>query len=228
MEQNADISKELREISNLVSDLGKRNPYQVPEGYFETFSQQILEKVNKTTSPGYNIYNAGEEIMAISPLLAGLKNKQAFSVPEGYFEQLTGAVSAEVINQPHITAPVYNISTGNRKWIRYAAAAIVTGVIGISAFFFTNRHSPAGKPIAQNNSLATGSGLKDVSDTVLSDYLADIPENQNTIVDSADAAFYNTAFINISDKDLANMRQHIPDDDLFSYQDDIQIRPASL
>lgn len=228
MEQNADISKELREISDLVSDLGKRNPYRVPEGYFETFSHQILAKVNKTTSPGYNIHNAGEEITAISPLLAGLKNKEAFSVPGGYFEQLAGVVSAEVTNKTHTIAPVFNMDPGNRKWLRYAAAAIVTGAIGISAFFFINSHSPAGGPVAQNNSSAPGSGLKDISDAILSDYLADIPENQNTIVDSADAAFYNTALINISDKDLANMIREIPDDDLFSYQDDIQIRPVSL
>ena len=227
MEQNADISKELREISDLVSDLGKRNPYQVPEGYLEAFPHQMLEEVNKT-SRGYNIQNAGEEITAISPLLAGLKNKQAFSVPDGYFEQLANTVSAEVTNKTHTIAPVFNMGSGNRKWMRYAAAAIVTGVIGISAFFFINRHSPVSEPVAQNNSSVSGSGLKDISDTILSDYLADIPENQNTIVDSADAAFYNTAFIDISDKDLANMIREIPDDDLFSYQDDIQIRSVSL
>ena len=226
MEQNADISKELRELSDLVSDLGKKNVYRVPEGYFETLPEQILEKVYKNASPRYNSNSAGEEIMTISPLLAGLKNKQAFSVPDGYFEQLAGAVSAEVTNKP---APLFNIGPVNKKWIRYAAAAIITGTIGISAFLFTNRHSSVSEEtVAQNTPPAAGSGLKDISDAVLSDYLADIPENQNTIVDSADAAFYNTAFIDISDKDLANMIREIPDDDLFSYQDDIQIRPVSL
>jgi hypothetical protein len=226
MEQNADISKELREISDLVSDLGKKNVYQVPEGYFETLPQQILEKVYKNAGAGNNSNSADEEIMTISPLLAGLKNKQAFSVPDDYFEQFADAVSTEVTNK---AAPVFNIGTGNKKWMRYAAAAIVTGAIGIGAFFFTNRHSSASKEtVAQNTPPAASAGLKEISDTVLSDYLADIPENQNTIVDSADAAFYNTAFIDISDKDLASMIQEIPDDDLFSYQDDIQIRPVSL
>lgn len=223
MEQNADISKELRELSDLVSDLGKKNVYRVPEGYFETLPGQILEKVYKNAGPGYN---ADEEIMAISPLLAGLKNKQAFSVPDGYFEQLAGAVSAEVTNKP---APLFNIGPVNKKWIRYAAAAIITGTIGISAFLFTNRHSSVSEEtVAQNTPPAAGSGLKDISDAVLSDYLADMPGNQSTVVDSADAAFYNTAFTDISDKDLASMIQEIPDDDLFSYQDDIQIRPVSL
>jgi hypothetical protein len=228
MKQNADISKELRELSDLVADLGKKNVYRVPEGYFETLPGQILEKVYKNAGTRYNSNSADEEIMAISPLLAGLKNKQAFSVPDGYFEQLAGAASADITNKSHTTAPVYSIGRGNR-WIRYAAAAIVTGAIGIGAFFFTNRHSAAGdETVAQNVSPAASSGLKDISDAVLSDYLADMPENQNTIVDSADAVFYNTAFTDISDKDLASMIQEIPDDDLFSYQDDIQIRPVSL
>jgi len=224
MEQNADISKELHEISNLVSDLGKKNVYHVPEGYFETLPQQILEKIYKNAALRHS-NTAAEEITEISPLLAGLKNKQAFAVPDGYFEQLAGVVSAEVTNK---TTPVYNIGRNNRRWMQYAAAAIVTGVLGVSAFFFTNKHAYISEPVAQNNSSATGSDLKDISDSVLSDYLADMPESRNTVLDSADAAFYNTAFIDVNDRDLADMMRDIPDDDLFSYQDDIRIKPVSL
>ena len=49
MEQYADINKELNEISDIVSNLSKKNIFQIPEGYFEGLSQQILAKVHQSS-----------------------------------------------------------------------------------------------------------------------------------------------------------------------------------
>ena len=172
-----------------------------------------------------------EEINAISPLLAGLKNKIALTIPDEYFEKLSDSVTEEIqkIDQKKIPpAPVFRIDFGASKWLRYAAAAIITGFIGTCVFLFTNNHSADYKMVAHDSSPAANTGLKDVSDAVLSDFLADLPNNLNTAVDSADAAFFSTAFLDINDQDLAGMIKEIPDTDLFSYQDDLQIRPVSL
>lgn len=230
MEANADINQELREISEVVSNLSRRNTYQVPEMYFEMLPQQILAKVHGIVLTEQYAPDATEEINAISPLLAGLKSKQVFSMPEGYFEKLGDSVADEItkMDQHGRGAHVYNIDFGARRWIRYAAAAVVTGFIGFCVFIFTNRHPAASNTVAQNDSPAAKAELKEVSDAGLADYLADIPDDLNTALDSTDAAFYHTAFLNINDQDLAGMIQEIPDADLFSYQDDLQIKPVSL
>lgn len=230
MEQNAEIIKELHEISGVVSNLSKRNVYQVPDGYFDSLPQQILVKVHESILTGQHNLDATEEISAISPLLAGLKNKQVLSIPDGYFANLSDTLTTDIIkvDQKKSEAPVYSIGFGARKWIRYAAAAVVTGFIGICVYFFANNHSTNYKIVAHNDSPAVNSSLIEVSDAGLSDYLADLPDNLDTAIDSADAAFYNTAFLNINDQDLAGMIQEIPDADLFSYQDDLQIKPVSL
>jgi hypothetical protein len=75
-----------------------------------------------------------EELETLSPLLLQLKDKPTYSVPEHYFEQL---------EQPNRnTKPVQKtkaISIASRKWVRYAAAAIVVALVATIGFRFLNK-----------------------------------------------------------------------------------------
>jgi hypothetical protein len=73
------IQDELNELnSGLNSD--SINPYSVPEGYFEGLAASVLAKIKVEASA-----SAMEELMQLSPFLAGIPKKMPYAVPENYF-----------------------------------------------------------------------------------------------------------------------------------------------
>ncbi len=64
-----------------------------------------------------------------------------FAVPSGYFETLT----RNVITEENKSATKV-ISLGSRKWIRYAAAAVVTGIIVLSGFLYFGKNNSTTAP----------------------------------------------------------------------------------
>jgi hypothetical protein len=109
--------EELAILSPLLSSIKKETPFTVPAGYFDTIGNTIEQTVLKGTSQ-----EAGEELEELSPLLSSLQKKSTYTVPEGYFENLNpvGELSEPVAKVIPIT---------RRKWVRYAAAAIVIGFV---------------------------------------------------------------------------------------------------
>ena len=91
----------------------------VPAGYFDTLSSEILTKIKREEAE-----NAEE-----STLLSSLKDKNVFTVPEGYFDNLSENIISK-IDRP--AAKVIPISSA-KSWWKYAAAAVVTGVIVVSS-----------------------------------------------------------------------------------------------
>jgi hypothetical protein len=74
--------------------------------------------------------NINEELEVIAPLLKNISRQPVQSVPEGYFEQLS-------IKLPAQSAPVVKMSLV-RKWMGYAAAALVAGILVTAGFIFTD------------------------------------------------------------------------------------------
>ena len=223
MKQAADISAELREISTTVAGIEKSNPFSVPHNYFAAFPEKILAVIRQ---PGADSMAAKDEIELASPLLASLKNKQPFTIPQHYFEEFKLPVAAvSQLGEAPVVTPVRSIFSG-KKWIQYAAAAAVTGVIGWGVLMFAhNSTSIPGndnmnqRDLAVNQDNQSDDGLQDLSDDDLNGYLADMPEESNT-PDSAESAFFNLAVLNIDDKGLADLLHEIPDEDLQSFAED--------
>lgn len=111
----------------------KNNFQKVPEGYFDSLPGRILSKIK-----GEKNESATEEIKALSPALFYLKEENTFAVPENYFDNLSDRILAK-INEKE--TKVISISSG--KWWKYAAAAVVAGVIAISSLqiFYHNSGS---------------------------------------------------------------------------------------
>ena len=111
-------------VSPLLLSLKDKNVFTVPQNYFETLSSSITEKIHDNES----------EI--VSPLLLSLRDKNVFTVPQNYFETLAGNIASKV------KAPVKIISINkSRSWVRYAAAAVVTGFIAITSLQIFNNLS---------------------------------------------------------------------------------------
>jgi hypothetical protein len=113
---------------NDILSFNKKNIQQVPEGYFDSLSEAILLKIKKVESE-----NNEEELERSFPVLYSLKNKNVFDVPQNYFE----GVSHQIINKIKSHQPAKIVSM-NAKWWRYAAAAIITGVIAIGSLQLFN------------------------------------------------------------------------------------------
>jgi len=125
----ATANEELRHLSPVLGGMSKTGPYLVPAGYFDSIEKKLAEII--FTSKDQTVE---EELETLSPLLLQLKDKPTYSVPEHYFEQL---------EQPNRnTKPVQKtkaISIASRKWVRYAAAAIVVALVATIGFRFLNK-----------------------------------------------------------------------------------------
>ncbi|MGZ4048807.1 MAG: hypothetical protein ACXVNN_05545 [Bacteroidia bacterium] len=116
--------EEISNLSPLLYSLKRENIFTVPEGYFDNLSNLILAKLRTA-----NAESAEEEIKNLSPMLSGLKGENVYTVPEGYFESF-----AEIVTQKLKPAPAKVITMEKRtSWLKYAAAAVVTGAIAVTS-----------------------------------------------------------------------------------------------
>ncbi len=122
------------EENSLLQVAGKQMPQDVPQGYFDTLSDSILSKIKAQQ----NIQTATEELSELSPLLAGLSKANLYEVPVGYFENLSAGITEK-------TTETKVVSMFSRKvWIRYAAAAVLFGMIAFGINFFMQQPSSNG------------------------------------------------------------------------------------
>jgi hypothetical protein len=74
------IQDELNELNSGLNS-NSNNPYSVPEGYFEGLAASVLAKIKGETP-----VSAMEELVRLSPFLAGIPKKMPYSIPEDYFQ----------------------------------------------------------------------------------------------------------------------------------------------
>lgn len=169
-------------ISRILSDntAGKNLPVKketlsVPEGYFDDLSTNILAKVKESQVPALA---AGEERY---PLLESIDKINVFSVPPQYFENISGDILQKL---PAEKLPAKVVSFNFRKVWKYVAAATITGLILISAFFMLNENKG---PSAESQFAAEyktpdqiNKGIASLSDDEIVQYL----ENHGNILDN--------------------------------------------
>jgi hypothetical protein len=108
---------ELAELSPVLAAIPKRQPYHVPEDYFQHLATGLPALVND-----------GE---ALPDLLQNHTKQMPFTVPDGYFDGLAAQVAAKVAKPQ---AKVVRL-----RFMRYAAAAIVIGLIALTGLFYWKR-----------------------------------------------------------------------------------------
>jgi hypothetical protein len=194
---NQDAKEELTSISPLLSGLKKDMPFSVPQGYFEGLAEKAMQSVQETKSN----QTASEELTTLSPLLSGLKKEMPFAVPQGYFESLTENISREE-NKP--TAKVLSLTS--RKWFRYAAAAIVTGIIATIGFILIgDKKKPGGDALAKFTL-----DVKKMDET-----------QKDDLIDFIDMNAKETAQVDIDTKtnEVKNLLQGISEEELNDFQE---------
>ncbi len=162
----ATAAEELGHLSPLLSQLPKTMPYTVPAGYFEEMESTLVSVAM------YGEQDASEELGNISPLLSGLKKEMPYSVPSGYFDSISAPVA-----ETHQPALVVSMG-GSRKWFRYAAAAVVTGVVALLSILYISQDNN-GKTEGTEVAKVEKNILKEIrktSDTVLTEFVKQFDE----------------------------------------------------
>jgi hypothetical protein len=181
----------------------------MPAGYFDELSENA-------TAGAQAIEFVNGELENLSPLMSGLRNKPVYEVPAGYFEQLPQQVlSAAKAQQP---AKVVSISFA-RRVVRYAAAAVVAGIIGVAGWMYLGNHH--GNSVKPDGTSIAGvipvpkQQLDSISDEVLEKYL----EIQAAAPAETAGAATNTATANsdIDTNDMKDMLADVSDEDLQQY-----------
>ncbi len=161
------IQAELQEIAPVLANASAVLPFQAPIGYFEA-----LEPLALIEEPAF---------LASSEL--------PFQVPTGYFEAMPQALISKIkiqeqrssiLAQPKLiqkSAPLLQMVKA-RKWIMYAAAAMLTGILVTGAFLFSDKPVEQMKEQYQLEDL--GTALDAVTDADLEHYL---DQNQTTTVE---------------------------------------------
>src|ERR1700748_686667 len=108
------------------------NPYQLPENYFDNLHQDILGKI------GSDLIPSQQEIEAMSPLLASLKNKTSYKAPSAYFDEtdFSERIQVKTIESKIIEHPAVK----SIKWARWAAAASIVMIFSIGGLRFLGAH----------------------------------------------------------------------------------------
>ncbi|MGN6194360.1 MAG: hypothetical protein ACTHOB_05445 [Ginsengibacter sp.] len=202
MQKRTEITEELKDISPTLASMEKVNVFQVPEDYFSDFDAKILTTIflqdkkdnfQKVPEGYFNSLSdtilskikqeenqtASEEIKALSPALHYLKEERVFDVPENYFENL----SNEILEKIKPSKPKVIAISSVKKWWKYAAAAVVAGVIAISSLQIFNHNSNSIPEMQIASEYKTpeqlNQGISSLSDEEIVKYL----ENNGNILD---------------------------------------------
>jgi len=193
-------TEEIKQLSPFIGQLSAQMPYSVPAGYFEELPERMLQRV----IAGTESLNAKDETTALSPLLGSLKKTMPYSVPEGYFEQIKSPAEEEK------TAGAKIISIGSRNWFRYAAAAVVTGIIAIAGFLILN---------SDNKKPEGGKALAKVS----KDIKKMNPSQQEDLIDFLDAGLNGTETAQVKtdnrSQEIKQLLKDIPEEELKIFQE---------
>ena len=161
------------------NDINSAKNLTVPEGYFKSLAGNILNKIYALKS------DVSVEVNEISSLIAGIENKETFTVPARYFDELT------FLSKQKQTAKIIAIDKP-RSFFKYAAAAMITGLLGLGIVNIFNNDNTATNitTTAQDTSgtklpntvIMSGSfdeALKSVTDIDIEEYLQQSGQDVN-------------------------------------------------
>ena len=231
---------ELRELAPALAEISHATVFQVPEGYFEQLTGDILlsiqpepdvlpagnNKKNGFEVPaGYfdglagsilnrikteELSGAREEIAVLSPTLAGISREMPFQVPRSYFDQLP----QRVLNQ-NGEAKVVQMNVRRTRvisrWVKIAAAACITGILAFGAYKMINRNSSG----TGGTELAKGTTQEQIKNFDLDSELEKLTsaDLNNYLCETGDIACNDDK----KDEELNKQLSEISDEDLSKY-----------
>lgn len=238
MSTHNDIQDEMRDLNSSLPPSGGTGSYEVPGGYFEGLPDAILNRIRSTRdtsareetatlSPllagisrempyavptGYfeTLTTGLQAITAEDPesdILLLAERQMPYEVPDGYFALLPEQILARVRRG---SARV--VSMGRPRFMRMAAAAMITGIIALSGYFYFNgkRDVPVTSPewVAKN--------VKNVSNKAIEDFVktTDVTvASKETVQKTAGSTDVKKMLQDVSDKELDAFLSQVPSEE---------------
>ncbi len=195
--------REESEISGLVQHFPKENPYMVPEGYFESLETRVQVAISRAgTSPSVR-----EELQDIAPLLSTFDRKTPYLVPEGYFDTVNLPVPSKVKNSKLV-------SIGASKLFRYAAAAVVTGLVAVTVLLLSG---PGRLDPSENSYSWVEKKMKKVSTNEIENFVALASETitgDDMLAGTARSNEIKAMMEDISSKEIQAFLSDLPQDEV--------------
>ena len=188
----ATVKEELSHLSPLLATASREMPYSLPENYFTGLD---------ITAVTQSYTSAKEELETISPLLGGLKKEVPYSVPAGYFEN---------IPTPQQKAKV--VSLAGRKWFRYAAAAVVTGIIATTVLVVNRNNNPEHN-LARIENNAT-KAIEKTSEDELNDFIQYSTTEQDVIAKTNSSAEVKDMLKGVSAEEMQAFLNEVGDPEI--------------
>ena len=186
------VDLELAGLSSLLSGLSKQMPYSVPENYFSSLANEIPVLIGNESLPS---------------ILQETRSKNPYQVPDGYFEQLP----AIIINKVHSSGAKV-VSMGSSRWIRFAAAAIVIGILVLGSILYFRQSEVADPAWGPQNWVAEN--LKSVSDKDLEEFVQATALPQAGSSGTAKSTVeVRSMLTDVSDGELDDFLAAVPTDD---------------
>lgn len=206
--ENNDWKKE----APLLAGLPVRNPFSIPEGYFDDLSLQIsngiyLEKLkNKVPETGLSIpenyFNELNQHISSELLTVRLKSLAPVSdyeIPDGFFEQQRTTILSETVNKEKEAYRSKIIRLWHSSLLKYASAACFI-ILSTTGIYFYQQHSQD-RNIAYAD-MATEQILYDIDEQIIIDHIQ-ANESQQPKPAATDVALENYILNNYSQSDLA-------------------------
>ncbi len=190
MDTKVDIKVELIELSPFLVGISKNMPQALPNGYFDSFSSEMLNLAKASS------LTVESELVSIAPLLNQISKKPVQNLPEGYFADFTiqpAKEAAKIVRLPVI-----------RKWVSYAAAAMIAGILITAGFVFNNKQSKS-FDFDFYSKIDVPAALNQASDDALQDYLnstASLSGTDHITIPEEIENIHHGNFQQISDEEL--------------------------
>lgn len=189
----SDAKEELIYLSPFIGSFKKDNLYSVPPGYFDELPESLMIAIRAHE----DYRTADEELSSLSALLSGISKQNPYAVPEGYFENFGKDVNLKTENKP----AAKTVSMVNRKWFRFAAAAVAIGFIAMTgiSLFFNNRSVSVSNPHEW-----VKANMKKVSTDDINTFIQPADEQSVNSTASAKTTDLKELMKDVSDKDIQN------------------------
>lgn len=154
-ESEFDFNKEAPELSKI----SKENPFKVPVDYFDSLSDNILQKINAI------------------PDLERMKRENPFSVPDGYFDTLPAKIQQRIIDRKKkISFSAEWISIIFRPKLALAIASVIILLVFGIKFLMKTGSTESSDNFLSCEEVKNSSYFNDMDESIL----VDILENEQT------------------------------------------------
>ncbi|WP_443946196.1 hypothetical protein ACJVDH_03535 [Pedobacter sp. AW1-32] len=197
----------------VLASMKKRNPFVVPDAYFESSSADIhssvfLEQLKEKTKrehfdiPENYFEELTERILIQISLLEKRNAQQAFGLPEHYFDTLQSRIQAKIAAEtPKSEAKV--VKLWSSRMIKFASAACFLIIASFGVFFYQNNSSTVPN-VAERVDLGNEQILYDIDEGMIIEHLEAQQTTTNTNkISASDTEMENYILSNFSSNDLS-------------------------